>query len=88
MDLNHLVQINPDDIKVIIVYDKPKSGMWHCGPNASWIEVIHIPTKMSVRIFSYGSQWKAREKALTLLEMMLEDLDEGDYPQFPENIQI
>lgn len=76
-----------DEIRVDIVDDRPKSGVWHCGPNACWITATHEPTGTSVRIFSGGySQHKARHNALMLLEMALE-VARDELPQFLENLQ-
>lgn len=65
------------DLKVEYSEDKPKSGMWHCGPNPFWIKLTHEPTGMSVRIYSGNmSQHKTREYAYDLMDMMLGDFGE------------
>lgn len=69
---------------VEIVVDKPTSGMWHCGPNPSWVTVTHLPTMTQAR--AYGrSQRKARAAAMACVQMMLDDsLSSDDVCSFPE----
>ena len=72
------------DFIVKITVDKPASGMWHCGPNPSWVEVTHTPTMISARAY-HRSQHKAREMALACVEMMIADAQaEHDVCRFPE----
>ena len=59
------------DYKVEMVEDKPDSGMWHCGPNAAWVTVTHLPTMISARAFG-EHQHKARQDAQACCEMMVE----------------
>lgn len=60
------------DYKIEITTEKPKSGMWHCGPNNCWITVTHLPTMASVRVYSGGkSQHKTREIAMDAIEYIL-----------------
>ena len=40
--------LKDEDLEIKIVYNRPKSGMWHCGPNSSWIIMTHIPTGVSI----------------------------------------
>ena len=75
------------DVVINIVEDRPASGMWHCGPNACWITVTHLPTKAQVRVYSGGvkSQHRTRQNAMELLAMMI--AEHGDEPcMFPERI--
>lgn len=53
------------------VEDRPASGMWHCGPNAGWVTVTHLPTMISARAFDQ-SQHHARQTAMACCEMMVE----------------
>lgn len=74
------------DIRVDIVEDRPKGGMWHCGPNACWITATHTPTGCSVRVYSGGrSQHQVRDDAYALLSMAI-DSGRGEVPMFMERI--
>lgn len=75
------------DIVVNIVEDRPASGMWHCGPNACWITVTHLPTMAQVRVYSgFKSQHQTRQSAMDLLAMMIDV--HGDEPcKFPERMK-
>lgn len=79
--------------------DRPIKGMWHCGPNAAWVTVTHLPTMISAR--AYDSQHhKAKEAAFACCEMMVEQsrLDECQFPdrvgqrldeqQYPERVAM
>jgi protein subunit release factor A len=59
------------DYRVSLVEDRPSSGQWHCGPNAAWVTVTHLPTMISARAFD-DSQSKARQTAMACCEMMVE----------------
>lgn len=59
------------DYRIEMVEDRPSSGQWHCGPNAAWVTVTHLPTMISARMFDQSS-WKAREAAMACCEMMVE----------------
>jgi len=54
-----------------IVEDRPLSGMWHCGPNAMWVTVTHLPTMISARMFD-DHPHRARASALACCELMVE----------------
>jgi hypothetical protein len=74
----------PELFRVEVTVDKPTSGMWHCGPNPSWVTVTHIPTMTQARAY-HRSQHKAREAAMACVQMMLADLlCENDQCSFPE----
>ena len=73
-----------DDFEVTVTVDRPKSGMWHCGPNPSWVTVTHIPTMISARAYD-RHQRTARERAMACVEMMISDANAwGDQCSFPE----
>lgn len=55
----------------LLIDDKPVSGMWHCGPNAAWVQVTHLPTMISARAFD-KCQHHARQAAMACCEMMVE----------------
>jgi len=57
--------------RVELQEDKPASGMWHCGPNAAWVTVTHLPTMISARAFDQ-SQHHAKQAAQACCEMMVE----------------
>lgn len=65
------MSINLDDIKIDLTEDRPKSGMLHCGPNAAWVTITHVPTMMQARAFD-DSQHRARALAMDALEYMVE----------------
>lgn len=73
-----------EPFRVEVVLDKPTSGMWHCGPNPTWVTVTHLPTMVQARAY-HRSQHKAREMAMACVEMMLADAHaENDTCSFPE----
>jgi hypothetical protein len=69
------------DYTVTVQYDKPKSGMWHCGPNPAWVTVKHNPTGIMARAYHMQGR-KAREMALACVALMLEDsgMDKCNFP--------
>lgn len=69
---------------ISLVEDRPTHGMWHCGPNAGWIEVTHLPTMISARAFG-KSQHKAKQAAMNCCEMLIEESGVATC-QFPERI--
>jgi len=77
--------LDEKDIKIVGNTDKPLKGQWHCGPNNSWMTVTHIPTMQSVRVYG-RSQHKMRQKALTMLEMLVDDC-RADKCLFPEQLE-
>ena len=74
----------PEDLRVECVADRPTSGMWHCGPNPSWVTVTHLPTMISARAYD-RSQHKALQAAKACVEMMLEQ-SLADRCSFPERL--
>ena len=72
----------PDVFRVTIAVDRPSGGMWHCGPNASWVTVTHLPTMTQARAY-HRSQHKAREAAMACVQMMVEDCQD-DQCSFPD----
>lgn len=76
--------MNPKDIRVDMVADKPEKGMWHCGPNAVWMTATHLPTGASVTVYSGAMiEHKARNELYTLLSMAIE-VAGGEVPMFPD----
>lgn len=73
-----------EDIKIECVADRPNGGMWHCGPNPSWVTVTHLPTMISARAYD-RSQHKARQAAMACVEMMVEQSRE-ERCSFPERV--
>lgn len=69
---------------VELVEDRPLTGMWHCGPNAAWVTVTHLPTMISARAFD-KSQHKAKQAAQACCEMMVEQ-SRLTKCQFPERL--
>lgn len=60
-----------EEYRIELVEDRPLSGMWHCGPNAAWVTVTHLPTMISARMFDQGHH-KAKEAAMACCQMMVE----------------
>lgn len=77
--------LNPDELRITVAQDRPRSGMWHCGPNAAWVTVTHLPTMISARAYDRHHRL-ARERALICVEMMLADCEDAEC-QFPESAQ-
>ena len=76
--------IDPKEVQVDMVADKPEKGMWHCGPNAVWMTATHIPTGASVTVYSGAtSSHKARDDLYALLAMAI-DVARGETPMFPD----
>lgn len=73
-----------DEYSIEIVEDKPARGMWHCGPNAAWVTVTHLPTMISARAFDTRHH-EAKQMALACCEMMVEQ-SRLLKCQFPERI--
>ena len=73
-----------EEYHIEFVEDRPARGMWHCGPNAVWATVTHLPTMISARMFDQ-QQHNAREAALTCCQMMVEQ-SRLLKCQFPERI--
>ncbi len=71
--------------RVELVEDRPLSGMWHCGPNAAWVTVTHLPTMISARAFD-SSHHHAKQAAQACCEMMVEQ-SRLLKCQFPERLQ-
>lgn len=75
----------PEDIRIDWVSDRPKSGMWPCGPCNGWIIATYIPTQTQIRM--YGSNMhRTRQDAMDLLEMATERMRDA-VAWFPENLQ-
>ena len=74
----------PQDFRIDIVYDKPKSGMWHCGPNNCWVTVTHIPTMTQARAYHKHDR-TARINAMDAVQFMIADCYEAKC-SFPENV--
>lgn len=73
------------DLTITVTLDKPTSGMWHCGPNPSWVTVKHNPTQIMARAY-HRSQHKAREIAMACVALMVEDARD-DVCSFPEALE-
>ena len=60
-----------EEYAVRLIEDRPLSGMWHCGPNAAWVEVTHLPTMISARAFD-EVHLHAKSAAMACCQMMVE----------------
>lgn len=56
----------------------------HCGPNAAWVAVTHIPTMISARAYDRHHRL-ARERAIACVELMVADCRDAEC-QFPERV--
>ena len=74
------------EYSVELIPDKPLSGMWHCGPNAAWVEVTHLPTMISARAFDQ-SHHHAKQAAMACCQMMVEQ-SRLLKCQFPERLAV
>lgn len=73
--------LSHDAIRIDYIADRPRSGMWHCGPNNGWIIATHTPTQSQIRL--YGRiQHRDREKAMALLELAVDEAQDWK-AQFP-----
>jgi protein subunit release factor A len=63
--------INPEDILLKTYPEPPTSGMM-VGIRNQGIEIFHTPTKIGVIVDSERSQHLNKEKALAMLEILLE----------------
>lgn len=82
--LHNATQAPSEVFRVQVTADRPKRGMWHCGPNPSWVTVTHLPTMIQARAY-HRSQHKAREMAFACVQMMVWDSGaESDVCSFPE----
>lgn len=70
------MQLHSTDLRVDWEDNRPPRGMWHCGPNSGWFTAHHLPTDTIVRVF-WDNQYRAREKAMLLLELAVEGLEDG-----------
>ena len=71
MTITHQGEGIVSDYRVELIEDRPTSGMWHCGPNAAWVTVTHLPTMISARAFD-EQHHKAKQAAQACCEMMVE----------------
>lgn len=74
------------EYRVKLIEDRPLSGMWHCGPNAAWVEVTHIPTMISARAFD-THHYEAKKMAQACCEMLVEQSRLTEC-RFPERIAV
>jgi len=67
--------IDDKDDNITITYQADFLGGQIAGMPPYWITAIHTPTMQSVRVYSKScsSQYKARNKAVMLLSLLLED---------------
>ena len=74
------------EYRIELVEDRPTSGMWHCGPNAAWVTVTHLPTMISARAFDQHHH-DAKQAAQACCELMVEQ-SRLLRCQFPERVAI
>lgn len=63
--------INPEDI-LLKTYPEPKTSGMMVGVRNQGIEIFHIPTKIGVIVDSERSQHLNKEKALAMLEILID----------------
>lgn len=72
-----------EDIRIELREDRPAKGMWHTGPNYCWATATHLPTMQSVTAYGRNPH-RVRERAITLLEILLLDSETDLQCRFPE----
>lgn len=72
------------EYRIELTEDRPITGMWHCGPNAGWVTVTHLPTMISARMFD-EQHHRAKEAAMICCEMMVQQ-SRLLKCQFPESV--
>lgn len=65
------MQLNPEDLLFETYPTAPRSGMV-AGVINQGIKIFHIPTNIGVIVDSERSQHRNREKALAMLEILVE----------------
>lgn len=78
--------LNAKDVKIEMVEDRPKKGVWHNGPNPHWITITHLPTMSSVRAYGSRSQHHTKCRAMGALLILLEETPDKEC-RFPEAIE-
>lgn len=64
--------MSEDDLRVDLLSLDERGGQ-KVGTGRFLIRVTHVPTGMSVTITDKRGQYKARDRAITMLTMMVED---------------
>lgn len=67
-----MIELNPEDIKIEVIEDRPRGGMWTTGGNPSWVVITHLPTMISARMYG-KQQHKSRNIAMAALELMVDE---------------
>lgn len=69
------MNLKPEDLE-ISTYPPYKTGGQHVGLTHSGVLIVHIPTGLGVVSITERSQHRNKERALTMLEILVE-LEEG-----------
>ena len=65
------MNLKPEDLE-ISTYPPYKTGGQHVGLTHSGVLVVHVPTGLGVVSISERSQYRNRERALVMLEILVE----------------
>lgn len=65
------MKVKPEDLEISI-YPPYKVGGQHVGLTHSSVLVVHVPTGLGVVSVSERSQFRNRERALVMLEILVE----------------
>jgi peptide chain release factor 2 len=65
------MNLKPEDLEVS-TYPPYKTGGQHVGLTHSGVLIVHIPTGLGVVSTTERSQYRNKERALTMLEILVE----------------
>ena len=65
------MKLNNKDLEVSI-YPERQVGGQHVGTGPSGVKIVHHPTSIGVVCYSERSQYANKEKALAMLEILVE----------------
>ena len=65
------LKVKPEDLE-ISTYPPYKTGGQHVGLTHSGVLVVHVPTGLGVVSVSERSQYRNKERALVMLEILVE----------------
>lgn len=66
------MKLKPEDVE--IEQCPPWSGGMRTGAIRSGVSVTHKPTGTSVTVTHYRDQWRNKEQALLVLDLLVEDM--------------
>lgn len=66
------MKLNPKHLEISIYPDTRQAGGQHVGTSPSGVKIVHIPTSIGAVCYSERSQYANKEKALAMLEILVE----------------